>query len=77
LLFICQSQCPNLWRELKSLKHPSRDADGYHPEEIKTGQPDHAFDAIKRIAPVLRLRVEAPKRRRLGALQLKRTPVSV
>ncbi len=51
LLFITD-QCPNLWRELTSLQRPA-DPDGY-AEGIKNGQPDHAFDALKRIADLLR-----------------------
>ena len=52
-LFIAQ-RCENLWRELTNLKRPPLEADGLYGEGIKNGQPDHGFDALKRIAEPLR-----------------------
>ncbi|MDA2954067.1 MAG: hypothetical protein O2976_05585, partial [Actinomycetota bacterium] len=61
LLFITED-CPNLWRELIALRHGGRGDDGLYTEGVKTGQADHGFDAIKRIAEPLRRRVITPAR---------------
>ena len=53
MLFITEN-CRMLWRELANLKHGALDDDGHYSEGIKNGQPDHAFDALKRVAGALR-----------------------
>ena len=63
LLFIADT-CPNLWREMTMLKRPSMEADGAFGEGLKNGQPDHAFDAFKRIAGPLRRASYAGKMQR-------------
>lgn len=65
MLFIAE-QCPNLWRELVSLRRPPLERDGMYGEGIKNGQADHAFDAIKRIATVLRHAAVAIRVRPVG-----------
>ena len=62
LLFITED-CPNLWRELTNLQRPP-DIDGSYAEGIKNGQPDHAFDALKRIADPLRKGAMIAERKR-------------
>ncbi len=61
LLFITEA-CPMLWRELTNLKSPGMSEDGHYQEGLKTGQADHAYDALKRIAGPLRRRVTTPRR---------------
>jgi hypothetical protein len=63
LLFITED-CRMLFRELSNLRHPKQDDAGHYAEGLKTGQPDHAFDALKRIAEPFRRRVVGPARRR-------------
>jgi hypothetical protein len=38
------------FRELQNLRHPEIEEDGRYGEGIKDGQPDHFFDALKRVA---------------------------
>jgi hypothetical protein len=56
--------CRMTYREMSNLKHGGMGEDGRYQEGVKTGQADHAFDALKRIAEPFRRRVVAPRRRR-------------
>ncbi len=59
-----------IWRELQNLRHPEIEEDGRYGEGIKDGQPDHGFDALKRIAGPFHQRI-ARGRRALGRFQLR------
>ena len=58
------------WREMQNLRHPPVEEDGLYGEGIKDGQPDHFFDALKRIAGPFHQRLAVGKRR-LGRVQLR------
>jgi hypothetical protein len=66
-LFIAK-QCRFLWRELTNLKHPGLDDDGHYQEGLKNGQPDHAYDALKRVAGPFQKSLVMPSQRRVPVL---------
>lgn len=65
LLYVTDA-CPALWRELIQLRRPAKEDDGRYGEGIKNGQPDHAYDALKRIATPLRHAIIATRARPQG-----------
>ena len=58
------------FREMQNLRHPEIEDDGRYGEGIKDGQPDHFYDAIKRVAPEFHVRMTRGKSR-MGRFQLR------